>query len=117
MQDDVAEMVSISREAQDMAARIQRPPDESGPLVLWRHADADLHLQCVAGEGENPSGVNRGRTRGLSDKVLTHTPSRRSQVPEHYDQDGRQCYFISNNTGLFLFPDASTLEVICGVCS
>jgi hypothetical protein len=41
--------------------------------VLRQDPDADVRGQCAVGEGENLSGVNPGRTRGLSDEVLTYT--------------------------------------------
>jgi hypothetical protein len=41
--------------------------------VLWQNAKADIHRQCVAGEGENFSGVTPVRIHCLSDEVLSYT--------------------------------------------
>lgn len=59
-----------------MDGGIQRAAAPSGPLVLRQDTDADVRRYCAAGEGENPSGVNQVRARGLSDEVLTYTLSK-----------------------------------------
>lgn len=54
--------------------------------MLWQDPDAHVRGQRAVGEGENLSGLNPGRTRCLSDEVLTYTPSRKVKKDLHAER-------------------------------